>query len=339
MQLFGWFALSLALMAPVAAPPWPGHPEDRTSAQEAAPRLGVTQFSLPAPGVSPKPLHVTVYLPPGYSRKGPAYPVLYANDGQDMRAVALEATLAALYRDHLIEPVIVVAVDMPDDRMGAYGLTDRNHRVSIVAQTKYGPVGTHAQAYAAWFTNKLVPAIDARFHTRHTPHGRAVLGWSLGALQAFGMAWQYPELFGTVGAFSPSFWLAADRENGAAVDRSRYVMRMIDATHTRPPLRIWLSVGSAEESSDRDNDGVNDAVGDVNDAMHGFRAADGSTLHGLQQLGFATARDDDAAHSGNLGFFLLPDGQHNQGAWAQMLPRFLLWAYGKDRRTVDQATR
>ena len=44
----------------------------------------------------------------------------------------------------------------------------------------------------------------------------ATLGWSLGALNAFNLAWQYPEVFGTVGGLSPSFWLSRDRTDASA---------------------------------------------------------------------------------------------------------------------------
>jgi hypothetical protein len=169
------------------APAAPVTPED------VAQRSKVDTLQLDAPGVAPAPLRVRVYLPPDYDAHAAiGYPVLYVNDGQDMEAVGLQATLAALYAQRHDPPVIVVAVDMPPDRMGAYGLSDRAHARSLPAVTKYGPVGTQAHAYSEWVAKTLVPTIDVRYRTRTTPDARAVLGWSLGALNAFNLGWQYP---------------------------------------------------------------------------------------------------------------------------------------------------
>ena len=173
------------------------------------------------------------------------YPVLYVNDGQDMEAVGMLDTLARLYADGSIRPVIVVAIDMPRDRMGGYGLSDRAGGRSIVAETKYGPVGTHAHAYSEWVATELVPLVDARYRSRPSPDARAILGWSLGALNAFNLAWQYPEVFGTVGGFSPSFWLSRDRTDAAAIQRTRLVQGIVDASRPRPGLKVFFAVGPA----------------------------------------------------------------------------------------------
>ena len=93
------------------------------------------------------------------------YPVVYINDGQDLEDVGVEATLQALYAAHEIEPLIVVAIDMPPDRMGGYGLFDRGARHSLPAQTKYGPVGSCAWAYAQW-----VDVVAGARHRRRLPN-------------------------------------------------------------------------------------------------------------------------------------------------------------------------
>ena len=92
-----------------------------TTAGEIAKRSTIDTLQVEAPGVAPAPLRVRVLLPPGYDAKAAiGYPVLYVNDGQDLEAVGLQATLATLYAQGTIRPVIVVAIDMPPDRMGAY---------------------------------------------------------------------------------------------------------------------------------------------------------------------------------------------------------------------------
>ena len=298
-----------------------------TTAPHPGPRVDVLQVD--ATGISPAPLRVRVHLPPDYDAKAAiGYPVLYVNDGQDAEAVGLQSTLSSLYAQGTIRPVIVVAIDMPPDRMGAYGLSDRTQSRSIVAQTKYGPVGSAAHAYSEWFARTLVPLVDARYRTRATPDARAVLGWSLGGLHAFNLGWQYPELFGRTGAFSPSFWLSSERDDAGSVQRTRLAQAMVDGTTPRNGARFYFAVGTAEEADDRDGDGINDALDDARDLIDGWRVGDAVKAKGLRQLGYSVTLDH-ATKPGrtDAALAILQDGRHDQGSWAKMLPGFLRWAY------------
>ena len=196
------------------------------------------------PGVDVAGVRVRVFVPPGYdpgSRIG--YPVLYLNDGQDADAIALQSTLNALIASGDIAPTIAVAIDMPSDRMAAYGFSDRQAKRSLIAQTRYGAVGAQSQAYSEWLVNTLVPSIDSDYRTRTRPDGRTILGWSLGAANALNIGWRYPEVFGRTGAFSPSLWLSSERGNGNgdsdsdAVQRTRIAQQMIASGEYRAGSR------------------------------------------------------------------------------------------------------
>ena len=290
------------------------------------------QLQLDAPAFAPEKIKLAVYLPPGYVQ-APArrYPVLYANDGQDMAAVGLQATLARLYREKAIGPVIVVAIRMLDDRASGYGLFDRAAARSLVGGSRIGPIGTRAQEYSAWVATVLVPYVDAHYRTRKSARERTMLGWSLGALNAFGLGWQYPDVFGRIGAFSPSFWLAADRTTAAAVQHTRLAQAMVDRGRRRAGLKMWFAAGTAEETKDRDGDGINDTVDDVQDLLQGYRGADGFRLRGLKQLGYSIDMDyaKHPSSEADASLFLLPGGEHSQASWRKMLPVFLRWAYGQ----------
>ncbi|HZY42373.1 MAG TPA: alpha/beta hydrolase-fold protein, partial [Anaerolineae bacterium] len=68
---------------------------------------------------------VTIYLPPDYALNPQRhYKVIYANDGQDMPAVKLAATLTTLIDHDEIEPVIVVALHATRERLHEYGTAD-----------------------------------------------------------------------------------------------------------------------------------------------------------------------------------------------------------------------
>jgi enterochelin esterase-like enzyme len=306
-----------------------GEPSHRATVEDISQRMKIDTLQVEAPGLAPAPLRVRVYLPPDYDRRATArYPVLYANDGQDMEAVGMQATLTSLYTEGAIRPFIVVAIDMPPERMAAYGLSDRAAARGIVADTKYGPVGAQAHAYSEWVAKTLVPMVDARYRTRTTPDARGVLGWSLGALSAFNLGWQYPELFGRVGAFSPSLWLSAERSDNEAVQRTRLAQRMVDTGPARGGLKLFFAVGSTEESDDRDGDGVIDALDDTRDLITGYGTAADPHAKGLTQLGYSTNLDH-AAHPtrADVALSVLDGGQHHQASWGRMLPAFLRWAY------------
>lgn len=311
---------------------WLGGPALLRAAPVApADAISVTRFQLEAPAFAPERITVDVYLPPGYAGSHARYPVLYANDGQDMPAVGLLPTLQSLYRQQAITPVIVVAVHMLHDRAAAYGLSDRYRARSVVGGSRIGAIGTRAQDYSNWLATQLVPWVDAHYRSQAAPQGRTVLGWSLGALNAFNVAWQYPQTFGRLGAFSPSFWLSASRQDAAAVQRTRLAQFMVAHTARPPRLKMWFAVGDAEETDDRNHDGINDAVQDVEDLLQGYREGGTLRARGLRQRGYRVDMDG-ARHvdpRADAVFFLLPGGHHNQTAWKAMLPPFLRWAYGR----------
>src|SRR6476469_2823845 len=130
----------------------------------AAPDAGrVDTLHLMAPGVAPGALRVRVFLPPGYrAGETPGRSTLYLDDGQDAEAVGLRDTVAALAREGAIRAPVVVAIDAPPDRLGAYGFSDRAAGRAVVAPTRYGDVGTHAQAYSEWLVRTLVPFVESR---------------------------------------------------------------------------------------------------------------------------------------------------------------------------------
>ena len=328
MRNVDWIVAALLFCAPCASHASDGEPLPTPQATVAS-AITVETLHVAAPDIAAAPLRVRVLLPPGYrSDAAVGYPVLYVNDSQDMAAVGLQATLERLYAQDVIRPLIVVAVDMPPDRMGAYGLSDRAARHGLVAQTRYGPVGAQAHAYSEWVAKTLVPLVDARYRTRRSADARAVLGWSLGALNAFNLGWQYPELFGQVGAFSPSLWLSADRVDTDSVQRTRLAQRMVDGSQPRAGLKLFFAVGTAEETDDRDGDRINDALDDTHDLLDGWRAGDKVIVKGLRQLGYPVNLDHAArATRDDVALYVLDGGQHNQASWARMLPVFLQWAY------------
>lgn len=287
-----------------------------------------TELAIDAAGLSDQALRVRVYLPPGYAYGAQRYPVLYVNDGQDMEAVELAATLQTLYASNEIQPAIVVAVDMPPDRMAGYGFFDRLRQRAIVAPTKYGDVGANAWRYAEWLTSVLVPRIDASYRTQSDAKGRALLGWSLGAASAFGIGWQYPELFGQVGAFSPSFWLSTESGHAGAVQATRIAHRDVLPARRPHAPQVFVAVGTDEETGDRDGDGIIDVIDDAGDLVAGWIDREGRWHPGICKA-FPVRNAAGVQHCESATMLILQGGKHQQASWARMLPPFLQWAYGR----------
>lgn len=260
-------------------------------------------LAVPAPAFGQSVL-VQVYLPAGYAQDTERrYPTLYINDGQDSASVGLADSLQQLAMQGESQAIIAIAIPMLPDRMATYGFANRTR--SLPAQTRFGPVGLQAHAYSEWLVHTLVPAIDRQFRTQTHAEQRGILGWSLGAASAFSVAWNYPELFGRVGAFSPSFWLSAET--------GKPQLALVKALMADSPIptcfKIDMAVGSTEETDDRDGDGLIDVIDDAQDVL----------------LAVQEKTNTDSACASRLR--IIEAGQHNQATWKLMLPDFLRWAY------------
>lgn len=145
---------------------------------------GVRQERIESPTLGWE-MQFEVYLPPCYEQQGEAtYPVLYLIPGMGGSAASWNAVGAARTANQLIRageipPLILVTP-------GNY--SSDSHGLALV--------------------NDLVPYVDGHLRTQAGRRYRAVGGYSLGGVIASRMAFQFPDLFGSVGVF------------GAGVDRS-----------------------------------------------------------------------------------------------------------------------
>lgn len=239
---------------------------------------------------------VWVCLPAGYhDQTRLRYPVLYMLDGQNLFDAAasfagewrVDETLADLTAQGRVAPLIVVGVDnggpqrlaeytpWPDARHG--GGAGREHLQQIITV--------------------LMPAINARYRTLTGPQHTGLAGSSLGGLMALYAAFAHPDVFGRVGAFSPSLWWAGE------------MMTSLAARQPKPPVRLYLDMGTRENRllQDGDGNGRDDAV----DRLERLRAV-------LLRLGFVPGED--------LLTVVAEGAIHNEAAWAARFPgaaRFL----------------
>jgi enterochelin esterase-like enzyme len=147
---------------------------------------------------------IWVRLPENYaSATETRYRVVYMQDGQNMFDDALafngEWGIDESMRDLELagDPgAIIVGIEN--------GGFSREAEYSAWANPTYG--GGDGDEYVDFMRNTLKPHIDANYRTKPEAEHTAIMGSSLGGLISFYGGVKYPETFGRIGAFSPSFW-------------------------------------------------------------------------------------------------------------------------------------
>ncbi|MBV8503981.1 MAG: alpha/beta hydrolase [Paucibacter sp.] len=204
----------------------------------AAPNVTVLAEKLAIPGLN-RERTIRLYLPPSYD-KSPAkrYPVLYMHDAQNLFDAAtsfagewgVDESLNELAAKEGLE-IIVVGIDNGDE-----------HRLPELTLYDSGPVPrAEGEAYLRFVAETVKPFIDSRYRTLADRAHTGMMGSSLGGLITHGALLRYPQLFGRVGIFSPSYWVN---------------MRLYDEAGLQPlpsDTRVYLYVGGGEGGTEVDD--------------------------------------------------------------------------------------
>jgi predicted alpha/beta superfamily hydrolase len=182
-----------------------------------------------------------IYTPPSYDEQ-PAerFPVVYMHDGQNLFDAAysfggvtwdVPGAMDRGAADGSLREAIVVGVGNTANRIWEYTPSDGG----------YG--GGGASQYVQFITDELKPQVDRLWHTSAGRLDTAIVGSSLGGLlSACAGVWR-PDVFGLVGAMSPSTWWD-----------NTMVIGMVQGTASSPvkPARVYVDSGD----SGTDNDDV-----------------------------------------------------------------------------------
>ncbi len=247
---------------------------------------------------------VWVWLPPGYDAAPERrYPVLYVLDGQNAFDAALsfageweiDESLARLVESGEVEPLIVVAVanggELRTDEYTPWPGPDPS------APAGGRSAGGHAAAHLAAIVTDLMPAVAAAYRVEPGPGHTGLCGSSFGGLMALYAAWARPDVFGRLASFSPSLgWAGAGP------------LAMV-AARERPPVRLYVDMGTRERGNLRDGDG--NGTDDAIDDLRALREA-------LLRRGFSEGSD----------LLVVEDegARHHESYWARRFPaaaRFL----------------
>lgn len=149
---------------------------------------------------------IRIYLPPDYTENKRRYPVLYMHDGQNLFDIAtaynqewsVDEILDTAFIQNDKNAFIIIGIDN--------GERERINEYSPWINPEYG--GGQGKAYVHFLVKELKPFIDKKFRTQPQAKYTAIMGSSMGGLISFYAGMEYPQVFGKVGVFSPSFWFS-----------------------------------------------------------------------------------------------------------------------------------
>jgi enterochelin esterase-like enzyme len=245
-------------------------------------------------------LLIDFYLPPKAETGKTSMDVLLLNDGQDLQTMDLEAILSSLYRSQTIRPLLCVGIHAGPLRKFEYG---------TAMTADYKGRGNLARRYMVFIIEELVPAIHQLFPDQLNTRW-AFAGFSLGGLSALDISWRHGELFKLAGVFSGSlWWRTLDKDDPEYQDEQHRIMHnQIRDAHHIPGMKFFFECGTADETEDRNGNGVIDSIDDTKDL-----------IATLIQKGYDPHAD--------ICYHEIDGGRHDVPTWSAAMPVFLQWAF------------
>lgn len=241
-----------------------------------------------------------IYYPPNYDEVTDIS-LLLINDGQDLRKMGFENILDDLYTGNDLQPLLCVGIHCSADRRNEYGTA----RI-----LDYKGRGTTALAYQNFVFGELMPFIR-KASNKTSFKDKSFCGFSLGGLSAMDIVWNHANEFHRVGVFSGSFWWRTVGQNDVLFneDIHRIMHMQVRKGTYKPWLKFFFETGTLDETADRNNNGVIDAIDDTI-----------SLIYELQMKGYDRETD--------IKYVELADGRHDVPTWAKAFPAFLIWGWG-----------
>lgn len=244
---------------------------------------------------------VDYYIPRHPATTSAGYSLLLINDGQDLVTMGFSDILDELYETGEIANLVCVGIRCGTDRKNEYG---------TAGILDYKGRGARAALYNRFIFEELLPYIRSSMETPSF-RDKSFAGFSLGGLCALDIVWNHAPEFSRVGVFSGSLWWRdKDQEDpDFNEDTDRIMHRQVREGKFAPWLKFFFEVGTQDETADRNNNGIIDAIDDTV-----------SLIEDLVLKGYS--RDAD------IRYLELPDGKHDVPTWAKAFPDFLKWGWG-----------
>lgn len=233
--------------------------------------------------------------------------LLLINDGQDLITMNFEEILENMYAQNIISPLLCVGIHCSVDRKNEYGTAN---------VLDYKGRGAKAGLYTQFIFEELLPFIRTTYHVRSFKE-KSFAGFSLGGLSALDIVWNNQNEFFKVGVFSGSFWWRSKDQDDSDFDETehRIMQKQVREGKFSSWLRFFFEVGTQDETADRNNNGIIDAIDDTV-----------SLMDELKIKGYS--------HEA-IRYLELEDGRHDVPTWARAFPDFLLWGWGINAEVSD----
>ncbi len=229
--------------------------------------------------------------------------VLLINDGQDLLTMNFDSILENINTAQGIRPLLCIGIHAGPLRRFEYG---------TAVSADYKRRGGLARRYADCIVNELVPAMHRLFPGRLNNRW-AFAGFSLGALSALDICWNYGNIFNTAGIFSGSLWWRnVDKDDPNYQDEQHRIMHnQIRNGWFVPGMKFFFECGTADETADRNGNGIIDSIDDTKDL-----------ISELKMKGYNESLD--------IYYHEIEGGRHDVATWAAAMPLFLHWAFNKN---------
>jgi predicted alpha/beta superfamily hydrolase len=221
---------------------------------------------------------IWIYFPKDYISSEKSFPVLYMHDGQNLFDESssyagewgIDETL-----DSIRGACIVIGIDNGGmKRMNEYNPNDNK---------QFGK--GEGRDYLEFIVKKLKPYVDKRYRTLPDRINTHIAGSSMGGLISFYAGMYYPEVFGSVGVFSPSFWIVPDlKQQLAALPKANAFKKQ----------RYYFYGGGQE------GDSLAMSIKWISKLVK-------------EQMGAASM------------MMIEPEGRHNEASWRRQFPLFFDW--------------
>ncbi|MBC6490085.1 alpha/beta hydrolase [Flavihumibacter stibioxidans] len=243
----------------------------------ASPRVSIIDTAFRIPQLN-RTRRVWIYLPESYDKSGKSFPVLYMHDGQNIFDAATSFAGewgADEAMDSISRQWIIVGIDN--------GQQKRMNEFNLFDEQRFGK--GEGRAYLDFIVNDLKPFIDRNYRTKSAARYTAMAGSSMGGLISFYAGLLHPTVFGHIGVFSPSFWIAPNLDSTIRATLPRAVRHL---------PRFYFYGGQ--------NEG-------------------GPMVEDLQKVAGQLSAQSGNTYPVNIN----AEGQHNEKAWRSVFDDFLSW--------------
>lgn len=239
---------------------------------------------------------IDIYLPKIYLSM--VQDLILINDGQDLPRMDFMSILEPLISKKEIKPIIFVGIHCGPERKMEYGMKD---------QPDFKGRGAKAGLYEQFLFEECIPFLHANVDL--SPQLQMhYAGFSLGALSAFDISWRHADLFSTIGIFSGSlWWRKKGYDEGYNDETDRLAHAMIRSGRKKNNLKFFVQCGAADESEDRNKNGIIDSIDDAIDLVKE-----------LKQIGYTDQQ---------IYYMEIADGKHDVPTWGRAFPYFLKWGW------------